>query len=141
MTRHLASMLVLALVLAACGSSGEPTGFDQQPVPIGPELAAALDMGAADTLPTVERNFLEGCVLAETPRITGTADLAGVCQCTYDDLKTFYVDSVENDSDTTADTDVGAEAYKLYKALDEELRKDDSIIPANIQVIIDRCST
>lgn len=141
MTRRLASMVVLALVLAACGSSGEPTGFDQQPVPVGPELAEALDMDTDDTLPIVERNFMEGCALAESPRVTGTAALAATCQCTYNDLKTFYVDSVESDPDTTPDTDVGAEAYELFKALDKELGKEDSIIPANIQAIIDRCGT
>jgi hypothetical protein len=70
MVRRFAVLFVLVLVVAACGSSGEPNGFDEQLVPIADDLKAALGTDA-DALPVVERNFLEACVLAEQPRIEG----------------------------------------------------------------------
>ena len=78
MLKRLAVPLVALLVLTACGSSGEPEGFDEQPVRISEELQSALDTDT-EFLPVVERNFLEGCLLADTPRITSN-DLASSCQ-------------------------------------------------------------
>jgi len=135
MSRRLAPLVVLLLVLAACSSSGEPTGFDQQPVPVGDELGAALDVDGDTTLPVVQKNFLEGCVLATTPRIVGASDLVASCECTYDELVAFYVDFAENEGVT----DVGAVAYDRFKQLDNDLEDPLVPIPANIQTIIDGC--
>lgn len=135
MSRRLAPFLVLVLILAACSSSGEPTGFDQQPVPVGDDLGAALGVDGESTLPVVEKNFLEGCVLADTPRIVGSADLVASCQCTYDDLVAFYVDFAEREGAT----DVSAAAFDRFKQLDRDLDESTTPIPANIQTIIDGC--
>lgn len=137
MTRRLALLLVALLALAACGSSGEPTGLDQQPVPVGDDLGAALGTGADTTLPVVERNFLEACVLADTPRIVGSTNLVASCRCAYSGLVDFYVDFAE----TEGAVDVDAAAYDRFKQLDRDLRDETVPVPANIQLIIDGCAT
>lgn len=134
MSKRLAVPLVALLVLTACGSSGEPEGFDEQPTAISDELRDALDTDT-EFLPVVERNFLEGCLLAETPRITSN-DLAGSCQCAYTGIVAFYRDNF------TGDTPVAAEkaAFDAFKELDEVLQSETGVLPANIQSILDGCS-
>lgn len=136
MTRPLALVLVALLAVAACGSSGEPTGFDQQPVPVGAALGAELGVDGDATLPVVERNFLEGCLLDETPRMDDAADLPSACQCVYDELTAFYVGVAESQNAP----DVGSAAYDLFKDLDSDLDDPAVLIPANIQAIIDGCA-
>ena len=134
MLKRLAVPLVALLVLTACGSSGEPEGFDEQPVRISEELQNALDTDT-EFLPVVERNFLEGCLLADTPRITSN-DLAGSCQCAYTDIVAFYRDNF------TGETPIAAEkaAFDAFKELDDALQSETGVIPANIQSILDGCS-
>lgn len=134
MLKRLAVPMVALLVLTACGSSGEPEGFDEQPVRISEELQDALDT-ETEFLPVVQRNFLEGCLLADTPRLTGTADLAASCECSYDGIVAFYRENF------TGETPIAAEqaAFDAFKDLDRALQSETGVIPANIQSILDGC--
>ncbi len=136
MTRPLALVLTLVLAVTACSSSGAPTGFDQQPVPLSDDLRTALG-GGVETLPVVERNFLEGCVLAETPRIEGADDLVASCRCAYDEIVAFYR------ANSSGETPEEAEqaAYDQFKRLDDELKSETGVIPANIEALINGCAT
>ena len=134
MLKRLAVPLVALLVLTACGSSGEPEGFDEQPVRLSEELQAALGT-ETEFLPVVERNFLEGCLLADTPRFEGTNDLATSCECSYAGIVAFYRDNF------TGDTPAAAEkaALDAFKELDNALKSETGVIPANIQTILEGC--
>ncbi|MGI9623666.1 MAG: hypothetical protein ACR2PK_12585 [Acidimicrobiales bacterium] len=127
--------MVLILLLAACGNSGEPTGFDQQPVPVSSELGAALGT-EVEFLPVVERNFLEGCVLAENPRIDGVTNLPASCECAYASIVDFYR---QNSSGETPDQ-AEQNAYDQFKDLDESLQSETGLVPSNIQSLLDECA-
>ena len=88
MKRRLIILLaVIAVVLAACGSSGDPESFDDQPGPLPTSIAGFANelIGNAnpDAVPLVERNFLEGCMTDDTLRLEGLsgAALARACGC------------------------------------------------------------
>ncbi len=135
MVRRIAVVLVLVLVVGACGSSGEPNGFDQQLVPVADDLQAALGTDT-DALPVVERNFLEACVLADTPRLEGTSNLALSCTCAYGDIVSFYRASFT----IGTPEEIEAEAFAAFKELDNSLQDEGFLMPANIQEILDGCS-
>ena len=139
MTRRLSMLVVALLALAACSSSGQPTGFDQQPNPVGEELGDALGMDATDTLPVVERNFLEGCVLADTPRITPSGNSAATCECAYDAIVEFYFQRAEDGGAV----DVPAEAYSLFRNLNDDLASTARPLPADVLSAVDEagCTT
>jgi len=136
MIRRLAAVLSLVILLSACGSSGEPRGFDEQPVRLSDELRAALDIDA-EFLPVVERNFLEGCALGERPRIDGASNLGASCRCAYDGIVAFYRENSSGDTPESAE----AAAYDSFKQLDKALQSETGVIPANIQSILDGCAT
>ena len=129
MMRRISIVLALLLVAAACSSSGEPTGFNQQPSELGDELGEALDEPATATLPLDERNFLEGCVLADTPRLAGGDNSANSCMCAYDAIVEFYLEAAS----ARAAEDVDAEAFSLFKTLDKDLRDNAGPLPADVQ--------
>ena len=141
MLKRLAVPLVALLVLTACGSSGEPEGFDMQLVPLSDDLKAALGT-SADELPVVQRNFLEGCLLADTPRITA-GDLAGACQCSYEGIVAFYRDNFSDGAELYINgvpSEGERAAFDAFKGLDDALQSETGVIPANIQSILDGCA-
>ncbi|MEQ8717168.1 MAG: hypothetical protein RIE08_06120 [Acidimicrobiales bacterium] len=101
MIRLLPALLVIVIVAAACGSSGDPKSFDDQ-VEDGQSLA--------------ERNFVDGCKveLADADDEVIAAAANAVCECAYDRF-------------TGADPDVPAAetiTFEEFEQLDDELRED-----------------
>lgn len=136
MIRRLAVALVLVLVVTACGSSGEPTGFDQQLVPLTDEQQAAFGVNV-DQLPVVERNFLEGCVMAESPRIGDVSNLPASCACAYDGIVEFY----RTNATGGTPEEVERNAYESFKDLNDAMESEGGVIPTNIAVILTECAT
>lgn len=141
--RLVALALFTLLVAAGCAQSGEPTAFGQQLGPVGEEIAAALpDVEADDEMPLPERNFLEGCITGDAPRIEGVseADRGPGCRCAYDGIVAFYLDNAERNAaeDATAE-DIERAAYSAYRELDRDLEDGITPLPANIQTIVDDC--
>jgi hypothetical protein len=137
MMRRISIVLAFVLAAAACSSSGEPDGFNQQPTELGDELGEAMGEPATNTLPVVERNFLEGCVLADTPRLNDTANTSQNCTCAFEAIVQFYTDAAS----ARAVEDVDAEAFSLFKNLDENLQDNPGNLPADVQraVEADNC--
>lgn len=131
--------LVAAVVLfaAACSHSGAPEAFEEQPGPVGEDLAAALGIDAEDELPLVQRNFLEGCILgdAESDSALTPAQRAPICECSYDGIISFYLDTAEGETEELR----RADAFASFEALNDELEDPAAIPPANIQTILDDC--
>ena len=136
MTRRLVLILAVLLLAAACSGSGEPKGFSEQPVPVGAELGSALGLDATATLPIVERNFLETCVLEGNPAVVATGSLPAACQCTYDGLVSLYVDAAT----AQGELDVERTAFEAFKDLDSDLKESGRPVPANVQTIIEGCT-
>jgi hypothetical protein len=141
--RLVALALFTLLVAAGCAQSGEPTAFGQQLGPVGEDIAAAIDGVDADTeMPLPQRNFLEGCITGETPRIEGVSDAerGPGCVCAYDGIVGFYLDNATSNAeeDATAE-DIERAAYSAYRELDRDLEDGVTPLPANIQTIVDDC--
>ena len=66
MKRSLLFLLPVALLLAACGSSGKPESFTEQKGPLPEYLlefqSELLNEVNPAQVPLVQRNFLEGCM-------------------------------------------------------------------------------
>ncbi len=145
MIRRLAAVLALMSALSACSGSGHPTGFDQQPVPLSEELLAALGTAgrpcpndpSEQCLPVIERNFLEGCVLAERSRVGDVSDLAASCQCAYDEIVSFYRDNTSGESPEAAEE----AALDQFEEVNDALASGEGVIPADVQALIDGCAT
>ena len=69
----LTACAALVVLLAACGSSGEPTSYDDKVEP--------------DGIPTVEENFMDGCEVAAKadPAISPAAKQ--YCACAWDRVR------------------------------------------------------
>lgn len=136
MKRRLIALLVLiAVVLAACGSSGNPETFDDQPGPLPDSIAQFANdlVGTAnpDTVPLVERNFLEGCMLDGTARLGNLsgAALARACGCSYDGLVSFLIDNPPPDQT----------AFETFVELDKSLRDENDSLSSVYTDIFDGC--
>ena len=136
MTRRLVPIIAVVFFAAACSNSGEPNGFLEQPVPVGATLGAALGIDAMDTLPIVERNFLETCVVEGNPAVVATNGLPAACQCTYKGLVSLYVDAAT----AQGATDVERTAFDAFKELDSDLKDSARAVPANVETIIEGCT-
>jgi hypothetical protein len=88
--------MVFGAVLAACGSSGNPISFTDQPGSLPDSISqysSRLGVDDPDQVPLVQRNFLEGCMTGDTPRLEGLegSALADACGCSYNDLVQYLV--------------------------------------------------
>lgn len=135
MSRRLLPIFATLLLAAACSNSGEPKGFLEQPVPVGVELGSALGLDATDTLPIVERNFLETCVIEGNPEVIAANSLPTACQCAYDKLVSLYVAAATEQGVI----DVERTAFEAFKDLDSDLKDSSRPLPANVQTIIEGC--
>lgn len=141
--RLVALALFTLLVAAGCAQSGEPTAFGQQPGPVGEEIAAAIDGVEADTqMPLPQRNFLEGCITGDSPRIEGVsdADRGPGCVCSYDAIVGFYLQNAQSNAEEGATAeDIERAAYSSYRELDRNLEDGVTPLPANIATLVDDC--
>jgi len=133
----------VVLIAAGCAPSGNPETFEDQPGRVGAEVAAAVpDIEPETMLPLAQRNFLEGCVSGDAPRIEG-ADLAQrgpACQCSFEAIESFYIDRAQADAleEATAE-DISRAAFDLYDELAGDLEDPVKPLPADIQTLVDDC--
>lgn len=145
MKRRLSALLLLfVFVVAACGSSGRPETFAEQPGPLNVEWAAALEPGAdVNAVPLAQRNFLEGCITSD-PELRfneapiETQGLVLVCGCGYNGI----VQKLLNDADNGVrnDDEVEREAFKTFSDLNGKLGDGDEL-PTAIFEIFEECIT
>lgn len=116
----------MILLVSACGSDGTVAGFDADPGPISVELVGALQPGTdPDTVPEVQRNFLELCVkggedsLPDLPTVQREGLLA-VCGCTYDALVEASFEAAEG---STPD-ERASSAFAYFTGIEDDLRAE-----------------
>ena len=117
-------MAALCLVAAACGNSGAPTSYEDNPADFEiPELnIKEEDVGQA------ERNYRTGCweVGKEHPerldeRLRVESNLADVCKCSFDRIKDELT-------------------FEEFKELDDEMRSDiNAGFPEEVELILRQC--
>ena len=117
------SLLILALlVLTACGSSGKPKSFSEQPGPLPERIAALADQLLQEgedfaLVPLVQRNFLEGCVTGGFARVDSidSVALGNTCACSYYGL----IDYVRDNTPTEI------AAFELFEDIDKSLKEEE----------------
>ncbi len=136
------SLLILALlVLTACGSSGKPKSFSEQPGPlperISAELADHLLQRGEDPelVPLVQRNFLEGCVTGGFARVDSisNAALGNTCACSYYGLKEYVLEN----------TPTKIAAFELFEDIDKSLKEEEGYagLSSNYKEIFAACQS
>lgn len=132
MTRWLAPVITLTLIVAACGGSQEESGFEANLGPIDAELRPALADGVdAENVPEVQRNFLELCArggeesLPDLPTVQADG-LVLVCGCTYNALVDSLVQAELDELGTSPSADDLEAIDRL--AFDRITELDDDIL-------------
>ncbi len=135
MKRSLLFLLPLALLVAACGSSGKPESFDAQKGPLSEYLlefqSELLNEVNPAQVPLVQRNFLEGCMGGSKTifeQLSGAA-LARACGCSYSELVRLL----------EANASVEKSAFDTFKDLDKASKEEDGVLGQNYQTIFEEC--
>ncbi|WP_419926131.1 hypothetical protein [Candidatus Poriferisocius sp.] len=111
--RLLAVVVALILVAAACGNSGAPTSYADNPA----DYRGEPDVGQA------ERNFRDGCEEAGRNDLDEQvrANLAEVCKCGFDKIR-------------------DALTFEEFKELDDDLRSNiNADLTEQVNLIMRRC--
>lgn len=133
-------LLVLSLIVAACGDETTASGFDADPGPIDPDLEAALeDDEDPAAVPEVQRNFLTGCVkgfedsIPELEPVQRTG-LLQVCGCTYRQLIRHSEELVREDVNRSALNDpdeildaLGRASFDAFTEIEDDLRAGEEL--------------
>jgi hypothetical protein len=130
-----AVLIVLVLVAAGCGRSGEPETFDEQFVELSPEEQVSFGVSDAE-VPVEFRNWMEGCVGAAGTGDATVSNPAKACRCSFDDIKTFVLDF---STGATAEEKL-SQAFETFKDLDQAA-EDGTPFQIQIQEIIEACNT
>ena len=112
-TRLLAIAAALILVSAACGNSGAPTSYSDNPA----DYKGEVNVGQA------ERNFRDGCEEAGLEDLDQQVqeNLADVCKCGFDKIRETL-------------------AFDEFKELDDDLRSDiNAGLSAQVDKIMRQC--
>lgn len=133
-------LLVLTLVVAACGDETTASGFDADLGAIDPDLEGALLAGEDPAaVPEVQRNFLTGCVKGFDDAIpelepVQRAGLLQVCGCTYTSLIAHSQDLVRDqvNQDAANGTDDFFElrdqlAFDAFTEIEDDLRSGEAL--------------
>ena len=147
MRRSVAVMLTVALALSACGDDGEPGGFLDDPGPIDPSLTVALDEGVdPDTVPLVQRNFIDTCVrggsssLPEELALVQERGLLRVCGCGYDAIVSHFRQvAAEEAADDASAEEIEEDAYERFRDLDDDLRTGSGDFGEDIEALFAAC--
>ena len=138
MTKRISTILLAALLLTACGSSGKPQSFIDQPGPLQSEyieLANELLQSSEDVngVPLVQRNFIEGCMSAGLSEDGDIIALANSCGCSYKELVKFVREVTISD----------LEAFKAFEAFDNKLKEDDGFanLDSRVKDIFTSCQS
>lgn len=132
---RLAAILVAVLIgITGCSGDDGASGFDADPGPIDPDLAAALDEGVdVDQVPAAQRDFLETCVRGGEDTLPDIAPveargLVAVCGCSYDAIAAHLIDQADGDDAEARER----AAYDAFVDLADDLRigteLDDTIV-------------
>ena len=134
-------LLVLTLVVAACGDETTASGFDADLGAIDPDLEGALLAGEDPAaVPEVQRNFLTGCVKGFDDAIpelepVQRAGLLQVCGCTYTSLVNHSRELVRDQVNENA-ADEGTEdffevrdqlAFDAFTEIEDDLRAGEAL--------------
>ncbi len=131
----LAALIILVLIAAGCGSSGEPETFDEQFTELSADQQAAFGVTDAE-VPVEFRNWMEGCVGSAETGDVSVANPAQACQCSYDGIIEFLLDF----SSGATEIDKTAEAFATFKDLDTAA-EDGTPFQTQINEIIQGCNT
>jgi hypothetical protein len=135
MKRSLLLVLSVVLLLAACGSSGHPSSFYDQPGLLPESLQTFQNelLGDANPsqVPLVQRNILEGCMGGEKEisMLKWPRDLASACGCMYRDLVKYLEDNATE----------GQSAFDTYKKIDKSAYDEDSSLGQRYKSIFEEC--
>tara|TARA_B100000131_G_scaffold276703_1_gene280056 strand:+ start:240 stop:659 length:420 start_codon:yes stop_codon:yes gene_type:complete len=135
MKRSLLLLLLVALLVGACGSSGKPESFTEQKGPLPADLQDYQNELLGDVnpslVPLVQRNFLEGCMGGSKPlfaQLSGAA-LARACGCSYTELVRFL----------EANESLEKSAFDTFKDLDKASKEADGVLGQNYRSIFEEC--
>lgn len=78
MKRTWTLVAALVIVLTACGSSGAPDGYSEQPVDFESVTGETVEV------PLVEANYREACEKADPGSFDDADRVADYCKCTFD---------------------------------------------------------
>ncbi len=147
MNRWTASVLLMSLLLVACGADQSDSVFDADPAPISPDLVAALGEGEdPDQIPEVKRNFLEHCArggqdtLPELPAVQ-RGGLVAVCGCTYTALVDYAFSTARDDVSGgrgLAPEQLAQAAFARFSGLDDSVLADE-VMPDEVADILRVC--
>ena len=142
-----ALVMVMALLVGACGGDGEPGGFLEDPGPIDPSLTVALPAGVnPEAVPVVQRNFIDVCVRgggSELPEELAAVQAQGllrVCGCSYDAIVAHLrsVAAEEAADDATAE-DIEDDAYRRFRDLDDDMRDGTGEFDPAVEALFAAC--
>ncbi len=135
MKRSLLLLLLVALLVGACGSSGKPESFTEQKGPLPADLQDYQNELLGDVnpslVPLVQRNFLEGCMGGSKQlfaQLSGAA-LARACGCSYTELVRFL----------EANESLEKSAFDTFKDLDKASKEADGVLGQNYRSIFEEC--
>ena len=138
MMKRISIIVIAVLTLTACGSSGKPETFTDQPGPLQSkytELATQLlqDGENPNGVPLVQRNFIEGCMSGGIDETGSIIALASSCGCSYAGLVEFVRELTVSD----------IEAFKAFEAFDKQLEKDDGFknLDTRVKEIFSSCQS
>jgi hypothetical protein len=140
-----ATIVTVALLVAGCGGDGEPESFEDDPGQISVSLLSAIPAGSdSNAVQLLQRNFLEGCVLAGGDTIpeldvVQQEGLVAVCGCTYPAL----VEELRSDARSEARAgwsaeDVERDAVARFLDLDETIREGGEL-PDDVILLVADC--
>ncbi len=131
----LAALIVLVLLAAGCGSSGEPETFNEQFAELTADEQAAF--GVTDTEVPVEfRNWMESCVGSAGTGDVSVTNAAQACRCSYDGIMECLLDF----SSGATEEEKNREAFDTFKDLDTAA-EDGTPFQTQINEIIEGCNT
>ena len=122
--RRLAVLLAVVVVFAvACGSSGAPDAYDEQPV----EFESVT--GDTEEVPLTEANYRQACEAANPGGFDDDSRLADYCRCTYDkyvELVPFDVFIAFNDeiADNADEITSGQALQRAYRNAVDKVEND-----------------
>lgn len=129
-------VVALGVLAAACGSSGNPESFTDQPGELPDSIAGfASDLlgpsGDPTMVPLVQRNFLEGCMIDDALRMEGLqgSSRASACGCSYDALVT----------DLQANPAGDQTPFETFVAIDRSLRTEGEAIGSRYADLFAAC--
>ena len=146
MKKQLSIIVIALLTLAACGSSGKPISFNDQPgqlkedyMPYAAELMIGDDFEySEEDVPLVHRNFIEGCMSAAVIEFEENSEqlinLATRCGCNYQRLREWVKQLYPNSRERQ---------FKQFEDYDKLLKNENGFeqLSSDVKEIFKRCQS